>query len=210
MFSLRPFAFLLLGAIVVANVRADEKPVFSDMHRFLFFATIEGAYEDGLTYEEADSILRQPAQSQFYEHFIYACPICGPVRDALQTYQSRPRLFGMKLPSFQEKEQTFGGGIPAGIHALVMSNSFAERLEGINQLVRRWVNRRIERERLSPAERTRLMADFKEGREQGMRTLESFVENGTVSKLAPGFAKGDECAVCNASLGMDVHVQGSH
>src|SRR5262249_30538104 len=60
--------------------------------RFIFYSTLEGLYEDGVSNQDVDQILLRK-DHQSYSHFIYACPICTTTIWALQAYRSRPEQF---------------------------------------------------------------------------------------------------------------------
>src|SRR5262245_43577757 len=63
-----------------------------DAHRFIFYAVLEGCFEDGLATEDAAQILLRK-ENEPYAHFVYACPVCTPTIHALEVYRSRPARF---------------------------------------------------------------------------------------------------------------------
>ena len=58
----------------------------SEFRQFIFFAVVEGLYEDGVSSETVDLII---PYNDFYEHFIYGCSMCMPTYDALTLYRGR-------------------------------------------------------------------------------------------------------------------------
>jgi hypothetical protein len=139
---------------------------------------------------------------QTYFHFIYACPVCNATIWALEAYQSRPKsLYGVKLVG-----STFGPGLSQSQHEQLFSTDPVQRLTVINALVSTWMERRMKMQRLTPEERTTLLAALEEKRKEGMKALERFRKkehgpNFGVAEAAPAYVSLQECAVCNAAVG---------
>ncbi len=187
---------------------ADELPTdrvsfetFGEAHRFLFMAVLEGYYEDGVSHADVARILRRE-EGKGYDHFIYACPICTAVQQASELYANRPELSMYKPPSYQVKEATFGTGLSTELSAGLASESVEIRLKTIFQLVNTWVNRKLERSRLSDTERSQLMAEMEAGKALGIRRLAGYkkaADEAILDSSAPGFATLDACAMCNGA-----------
>ena len=99
-----PVLVLILG---VLSLRGDtqkprEKPRIIDpgsMTQLVFFAVLEGLYEDGVGTDDVDRILAvdpKTKQPRLEEHFVYSCPLCMPAFDAMVLYRSRPNFYGRK------------------------------------------------------------------------------------------------------------------
>lgn len=178
-----------------------RKPAVDDTSRFIFFSVLEGLYDDGVSKEEAAQVLIK-REGATYFHFIYACPICNATIWALEAYQSRPAsLYGTKLPV-----STFGPGLPPELHAQLFSNEPVQRLTAINELVRKWMERRMTRMNLSASNRAALLEQLEKKRKEGMDMLESHRrkahgENFGIEKAAPAYADLKECAACNGAVG---------
>src|SRR5437868_4842660 len=103
---------LALGSSSAADV--DEKNLFDETYQFIFFATLEGLYRDGVTSADVDALLvtRDRDNRGGYLNFIFTCPICMPVEAAIATYKERPRIDHTKIPNYQATNRTFGFGLP--------------------------------------------------------------------------------------------------
>ena len=83
--------FLIISLLsMVLNTMAAPTKDFNDNYRFIFYAVLEGCYEDGLATTNVDQILLMNTNVGFV-HFVYACPICLPTIHALQAYRSRTK-----------------------------------------------------------------------------------------------------------------------
>ena len=187
--SMKPALFALLLTMISATAAATVDERF----QFLYLATIEGALVDGLTNEETDRILMRDGGKGAYQHFIYACPICMPVLNGLMAYRARPGIFGYKKPP------VMGTGLPEDLRKQLAGDDLAIRLKAVNALLARWVERRLQMLNLTPKQRTIWDKRFEDGRQEGMKMLENFRQQGSLKVFAPGFADFKECAVCNAA-----------
>ena len=172
----------------------------SEAYQTVFYAVLEGCFADGLTDTDVDQILLREGPDKPYLHFIYACPICTATAAALECYRARP-VVHLKIES---GKLTFGTGLPAAMHARLYSADLKERLAAIHDLEESWVSRRIDSLRLKPEELAHVQTQLKAAREDGMRTLQAFLEQGTAKYYAPAYQRGDECALCNAAAGMQL------
>ncbi len=186
-------------ALLFAVASAAAVTPFDERFQFLYFATLEGAHADGLTDAETDRILMRDGGQGAYLHFIYACPICMPVVNGLRAYRGRPEFFSYKLPEHQSKHRTMGEGLPEDLRKQLASESQGTRLKAINTLLARWVDRRLQSLNLTPEQRKEWDKRLEDGRQEGMRYLENFRQNGSLKVFAPGYEDFKECAVCNAA-----------
>ena len=198
---------LLVAAVfAVANSFAAEArtTTFDATYRLVYHAVLEGAFEDGLGNDEVDRILLRGAGGQGFQHFIDACPLCMPTINALQTYRQRAPIFGYKIAGNEAAENTYGPGLSVEQRVQLRSPEIAARLTVVNQLVQRWIERRLAAQRLTPDERKAVQAQLEAGRKQGMEALRRFKAEGgaTLGWGAPGYEKLEECAVCNGAVGM--------
>jgi len=161
--------------------------------RTVFFAVLEGLYEDGVSTEVVDAVLaRHPKGGSL--HFVPVCPICTPTEYAFQVYRKRPVFYRAKIGT---EVDTFGDGLPAGERDAILCGGPAERLKAIHGLVQGWIARRLESLRLTKEEREAYTAAFEDGRKRGMNSLQS------ARKADPHMAYAGEkaCAVCDAANG---------
>ena len=165
----------------------------------VFYAVLEGCFADGLTDADVDQILRRESPEQGPVHFIYACPICMATERALETYRSRAADPDKKD---SKRKLTFGKGLNPELHTQLYSDDLKVRLAAIHDLEERWVVRRIDAQRLNQEELARTQAELRVARDDGMRVLQIFLQQGTAKNYAPGYHQGDECALCNAAAGM--------
>ena len=147
---------------------------------------------------DIDQILRRTAPNKPYEHFIYACPICMATARALEAYRAGPNFTERKVGG----KVKFGEGLTPDMHVRLYSADPKERLSIIHDLEENWVSRRVSTLRLNAEELALVQKQLKLAREQGMRVLQSFEEQGKLDNVAPAYHTGDECALCNAAVGM--------
>lgn len=182
--------------IAQAEVRAaPEAPnggADDPVSRFLFFAVLEGLYEDGVSNEIVERVTELDARTGWPKHFIYACPICMPAFDAFRSYRSRTAFYGRKWAC-----DTFGEGLDKELARrlldrddLVLGNALQERIE-------RWTARRIELLRLTDVERDALSHELAERRKRGTEFLRSYQANGS----APQYAGMKSCPLCEGASG---------
>ena len=177
----------LLPLVLVAALPAVGGPPDDDpdlFHRTIFFAVLEGLYEDGVATEDVETILRPDAKTRYPEDFVRGCPICHPARDAFEVYRGRPMWRGSKTP-----RDTFGRGLDEATREAIWSEDPETRFPAIEGLIRTWVGRRIAMLRLTEAERAGYARAFEDMRKRGMSAI---------SGGAPAMMK--RCAMCDGAL----------
>lgn len=197
---MKTYLAILLALLTLTTSSFAEKD-FDDAHRFIFYAVLEGCYEDGLSTADVSQILLRRSNEAYF-HFIYSCPICTPTIDALETYRSRPAEFY----SLKSEASTFGEGLTPDLTKQLYSKVPENRLAAINTLLQRWIARRFSQLALSDTERAQLHQAIEEKRKKGAQALKSFKADGSVATQAPAFATIDECAVCNAAVGKKLKI----
>jgi hypothetical protein len=193
------FVVAAFGALSLRgdNRKPRDKPNLIDPQsrsQLIFFAVVEGCYEDGLSTADVDQILGvdpRTKQLRYSEHFVGCCPLCMPAFDAFQLYRSRPRFYGLK-----EAIDKFGPGLEPDLAKKLHSDQKADQLEAIQNLVNRWVSRRLDSMRLTKDEREQWTAVIEEGRRKGMQGLQQ-AQAGNQNEYV-GW-KG--CAICDGSAG---------
>ncbi len=203
------FAGFLLaaGGSFAADTASKPEPPLDSTYRLIYYSVLEGAFEDGLGNADVDRILLTGPDGKGFQHFIYACPLCMPTINALQTYRQRAPIFGYKIHGNQAAENTYGPGLSAELRVQLRSPDQTARLGVVNQLVKRWVERRLASLRLTPEERKTVQAQLEEGRKRGMEMLTRFKADNSFAVFAPGFEKQEECAACNGAVGMGFKVK---
>lgn len=205
--SLLAVCFLTAGVSFAADASPKPEPPLDATYRLIYYSVLEGAFEDGLGNADVDRILLPGPDGKGFQHFIYACPLCMPTINALQTYRQRAPIFGYKIHGNQAAENTYGPGLSAGQKVQLRDPNQSVRLGVINQLVRLWIERRLASQRLTPEERKSVQAQLEDGRKRGMEMLTRFKADNSHGVFAPGFEKQDECAVCNGAVGMGFKVK---
>jgi hypothetical protein len=90
---------------------------YSDAHRFVFFAVLEGCYTDGLIEWDMDLIIpKHPnGHRDMLANFVLSCPLCAPAADAFKLYAERNYL--SIQPSKAARHKTFGRGLDKAVKA---------------------------------------------------------------------------------------------
>lgn len=183
-------ALLIVAATADADKAAVKRSQFQIHHRTIFFAVLEGLYEDGLSNEDVDRILLPEKGTNQAMHFIYGCPICNPALDAIRTYRSRPDLHYKSV-----KNNTFGVGLDPAVSEALASEDFKTRFDAIQKLIQSWMSRRLDLLRITKQEReqwSRAIADMKK---KGEAMLQAEIAQGRAGSRAQ--AKG--CSICNGA-----------
>ncbi len=172
---------LLFGAARAGTERASPE----DCHQQIFFAVLEGLYQDGAANEDVERILAGEAGPEL---FVAGCPLCTPALDAFRVYRAR-------APLSTKGGDTFGGGLDAEMRARLADTDFEVRWEALEALVRRYVARRLDAQRLTKGERESYRRMLEDMRKKGMALLSSQRAAGEAGPL--GVMKG--CALCDAA-----------
>jgi hypothetical protein len=180
------FAAIAISAVAFfARARGGERaPSIDDaaVERLVFFSVLEGCYEDGVSNEAVDSILRRDERG--YSTFVYGCPICRPTIDALVLYRGRKPFYSLK-----GEPDTFGTGLAPGEIDALRSDDAPTRFAALQALVGRWVGRRLALLRPTEEERGEWATAIARARKQGMSSVD----------LGTWPTKG--CPSCDGALG---------
>ena len=182
---------LALPALPLISGSAQEparRPLAAEQE--LFFAVLEGLYRDGVDNEIVDRVLTIDPKSGYPELFVYACPICMPSYDAFLVYRARAKFYGRKFDA-----DTFGGGLDAATRARFLSSDRDTRWTALNQMVERYVARRLDDLQLSERERSDFHCKMEEMRKKGMSMLYSY-QSDDAALYYPGMKA---CALCDAA-----------
>ena len=154
---------LLFAGFAPAQEEKEREP-FDRYHRTIFFAVLEGAFEDGIADEDVDLILAVDPETKRYRNFVYSCPICMPAIDALKTYRNR----GMW--PYKSVLNAFGLGLDPVLRAGLRADRDT-RQRAVQSLLERWIERRLDLVRATDGERADYARAFAEMRKQGMEAL---------------------------------------
>ena len=184
--------------LVGPNPPAD---FYSEAHRLVFFAVLEGCYADGLTGEDLDRILPKDSggRSDAYANFVISCPICAPALDAFQ-------LYAVRQPSALQESKatrydTFGTGLDASVKAELAKPGQARR-DAIQGLIQKWVDSRIVSMRLTEAETKTIREALRKMRERGEKALKNFQEGRNGDLLKERYKDWKACPICSGASPM--------
>ncbi len=166
----------------------------------VFFSVLDGCFQDGLSNTDVGQILLRSGPNRPYGQFIYACPICMATARALEACRAGPDFTERKMGG----KVAFGNGLTPEMHARLYSPDPKERLSIIHDLEENWVSRHLSSLRLNAGETAQAQAQLKLARDEGIKVMQAFVQQGQLEKLAPAYRAGDECALCNAAAGMNL------
>jgi hypothetical protein len=222
MMRLARLMLVLLPAACGAVLAAEpEKPqneweqwgAFNPSYQMVFFAVLEGLYFDGVSNEAVDAIipLHKDGYRAMTEHFVYACPLCAPVKDALNLYRARPPFANQKPIRWEETSDgrgkpiyrdTFGKGLDAETMAALKSDKKSVRLEALRALVQKWVQRRMELQRLTADEKKEWAAKFEKMSKDGEKLLKEWTADGDRANAMGFDYKGwtDFCPSCSGAV----------
>jgi hypothetical protein len=199
---MRPTVLLL--ALCTALAAAELPPamppndqLMDPVHQLVFFAVLEGCYCDGVSNEAVDLILPKNPDTGgvVMEHnFVYSCPLCMPVIEALRTYRVRTRFFDKRA------RDTFGKGLPAEVMARMAEPERAKRMPALQALIDGWVRARLDALRLTPAERASWGAALDDRRKRGAQALERLRTGQHGDHFVMLYADWPKvCAVCDGA-----------
>lgn len=153
----------------------------------IFYAVLEGLYDEGVATEDVDILLTQDPATNGFSYFVHGCPLCMPAIDAMQLYRGRPKFYGYK-----EASDTFGTGLPEKERQALRGDDVPARLQVLHDFIARCMKRKLASLRLTKSESERWQLVLKEMSEKGGAMLKLEQEHGRAGALAK--AKG--CSVC--------------
>ncbi|MEM7146912.1 MAG: hypothetical protein AAF591_17410 [Verrucomicrobiota bacterium] len=189
--------------LVTSNLIAQEiqsnppEDLFSETHRFVFFAVLEGCFESGVTQEEIDLIIpvrpdREDRRS-ITANLVYSCPLCSPAFDAFRLYSDR-RIFISGI-SEEAAYNTFGTGLTDAQKAALKAGG-QEGREVIQDLINGWIENRIEEQGLDAGAEKVLREELAAMREEGEAALEKIKSGEMGPELQELYLEREGCPVC--------------
>jgi hypothetical protein len=133
--------------------------------KMVFFAVLEGLYEDGVSNEAADNIVgkTKDGKAEIRHTFVFECPLCHPVYEAFRLYQQRPE--------FRDSGNAFGKGIDPKLETSLRSTVLRTRQGALQVLVHRWVERRLSQMGLTAEQKQDWARRLEERSKQGDERL---------------------------------------
>tara|TARA_R110002072_G_scaffold302990_1_gene490806 strand:+ start:34605 stop:35207 length:603 start_codon:yes stop_codon:yes gene_type:complete len=157
-----------MSFLMPTSICQPDSPLQQPKTRFeteIFHAVLEGLYDDGVDNETLDLILMKDEVGDF-RHFVRGCPICTYVLEAMRHYRARPEFV-----SFKTGGNTWGPGLTKQDRERFASPQMKVRLDGIQILVQRWLDKRMDRLRLNKRERAAWALEMKKRAKKGMEML---------------------------------------
>lgn len=201
-----PF-FLLVTSSGSAQQRKDwligpnpPEGAYDEVHRFIFYAVLEGCFEEGVTNEDLEHIIptAENGMRKMRTNFVIACPLCGPAYDAFNFYAGRPRL---TQPAKITNYTTYGSGLDAEVRKQLATPGLPCR-DAIQGLIGKWVDNRIEKLRLSEEETKALREELAAKRKKGEEFLAGFQKGFNGDELEEAYRDWERCPVCSGSSPM--------
>ena len=166
----RPFGAIAVALLVSGSLLGQEVPAENEAPgkkqnsptanwhqnadcRLVFFATLEGLYEDGIPNDVVDLVLgRDSKLSNGVKHdFVFRCELCHAVYDAFALYRQRPRFNGSEADTFK------AGAIDATLRKRLSSEVARTRVFAMGELVQPWVKRKLLALNISDEDKKELM-----------------------------------------------------
>ncbi len=107
--------------------------------RLVFFATLEGLYENGISNEVVDLVLGRQGEGKdpVKTNFIFRCELCHAVYDAFSLYRTRPAFHGTKIDSFKK------GVVEEQILLDLQSEIARTRVYAMGSLIQPWIKSKL-------------------------------------------------------------------
>lgn len=123
--------------------------------QLVFFAVLEGLYTDGVPDEVVDLIVPPNAENdgKVERCFVFRCPMCHAAYEAFVLYQRRQAFNGSN-----EAKSTFGRDFDRTIIDSLKSDKASTRVVAMGNLIRPWIDRKINSLKMTDAERDALVA----------------------------------------------------
>ncbi|MEK7483618.1 MAG: hypothetical protein AABZ60_04705 [Planctomycetota bacterium] len=158
--------------------------------QMIFFAVLEGLYQDGVSNEIVDLIIPPQANSEYpklEESFIYTCELCHPAYEAFRLYRSRPNFY--PLYKGATATNTFGAGLSTEILKQFQSNVPEIRRKALQDLIQKWIHQSLEKMRFSEEEKYKWSQQFERMKKDAA---------GKGLQL-PNYSKWQSCPTCEGT-----------
>jgi len=174
---------------VKKNVVWQDDPVC----QFVFFAVLEGLYQDGIQDEVVDLVIGKSGDQDpnVKRSFVFQCELCHATFEAFVLYRQRQTF------NNSEGKTTFGPGVSESIVENLRSPTTRNRVYAMGSLIRPWIQRRIEAQRLTRDELIELHDRIAEYAEEGKRLLSNHRASGDAVYVDWNFY--GSCQACEAT-----------
>ena len=195
--------FLLLLTVTSGRDLTKENPDYESKYyrefRLIFFAVLEGLYEDGVAGEALELIIPDEKTMMIEDapektNFVYACPICTPTFDALRLYKARSPFYSQKATKYN----TFGLGLSEEVMKQLRGTPF-ERRDAIEALVNKWIQRRLDNTKLTCEEREQIEKNLSTMRKKGEKMLKLFQSEKSYNGFKKYYSNWKKCAACSGA-----------
>ena len=107
--------------------------------RLVFFATLEGLYEDGIPTAVVDLIIGTDSKlsNKVKHNFVFQCELCHAVYEAFVLYQRRQTFNGSKVDTFKD------GEVDPQLVKSLRSGNARTRVYAMGSLVQPWIKRKV-------------------------------------------------------------------
>ncbi len=205
------FALFLSLVALFLNAPMSRAADFDDGYRFIFYAVMEGCYDDGLLSNDVAQILLKNGEAKVTIKYLCSFHLRLP---RLHSHYSRPRSLSIPAIVFWYSMKTTWGcgtrgltsgpGLSPDLKKQLYSKKAEDRLAAINTLMQRWVSKRMSMLRLSDQERAELQKTLEEMRKKGTDYLKNWEKSGPSQYDMSAFKNVHQCAVCNGACGLNL------
>jgi hypothetical protein len=194
-------SFLVLLSLSSARSLQSENPEDETKYhrefRLIFFAVLEGLYEDGVAGEALELIIPDERGMMIDDapektNFVYACPICTPTFDALRLYKSRSPFYAQKSTKFN----TFGLGVSDEVMKELRGTP-QQRRNAIEKLINKWIQKRLNNTKLTDCEREQIEKNLSSMRKKGEKMLKLFQSEKNYDSFRKHYENWKKCAACS-------------
>ena len=201
-------ALIFYSPLVTGQEMREHPPKgkFSEAHRFVFFAVLEGCFDDGVRQQEIDLMIpirsdRENRRS-IVKNMVYSCPLCSAVFDGLRLYSDRQGFIsGM---SKTEWYNTFGQGLHEKTRKALAEEGASCR-KAIQGLVNTWIEKRISKSGMTPEEVKTIRKQLALMRDDGEKALKAMQEGKMGAKLQKNYEGWKECPICQGVSPMTIN-----
>lgn len=138
--------------------------------QLVFFAVLEGLYTDGVPDEVVDLVVppKDGKDDSVERCFVFRCPMCHAAYEAFVLYQRRQAFSGSN-----EAKSTFGKDFDLTICDSLKSDSAPTRVKAMGNLIRPWIDRKINSLEMTDVTRDALVAKMLQYAEEGNRLFQA-------------------------------------
>lgn len=173
--------------------------------RVVFFAVLEGLYNDGISNDIVDVILgKDKAAKGVKQFFVFRCKLCHAVYDAFAAYRARPNFHGSEANTFGNK--ALAADFRKRLKATGMGSTFT-RVKAMGTLVQPWIIQKLKVTSMSEAAKKALIKRLLDLVEEGNQILNEARSKDPDYSQDWAFYGG--CQACEA-INNVARVKGSH